>query len=189
MKKERVIILRTEKVQNIRNQFRIILKMWVEDFRTSLRKRGLYFSKRGDLIRARKFQSESSKYDLLEDLSILVCLFCGHRDKDMVFVPKMRQWLCLDCYAEEMYYENLRNELDISELELREFFDRLTSDEGISLSRSGSRCHEYHYSKLILDRMGIAGETQKQFFELCKHYGGYCDCEIFFNVKPRFFED
>ncbi|MFX1315894.1 MAG: DUF2695 domain-containing protein [Promethearchaeota archaeon] len=30
--------------------------------------------------------------------------------------------------------------------------------------------------------------TQDKFFELCKYYGGYCDCEIIFNAKPQLLE-
>jgi hypothetical protein len=107
----------------------------------------------------------------------------------MIFVPTMNQWWCIDCYSEYKHYEKFREKLDISEVELREFFERLMSDEGIALSHAGSRCHEYYYFKIILDRMGIMGEIQEKFFELCKYYGGYCDCEIIFNAKPRFLKD
>jgi len=37
--------------------------------------------------------------------------------------------------------------------------------------------------------MHVGEEVQKQFFELCEYYGGYCDCEIILNAKPRFFEN
>ena len=30
--------------------------------------------------------------------------------------------------------------------------------------------------------MGISDEDQEEFLEICKCYGGYCDCEIFWNA-------
>jgi len=188
MKKARAIILRTNRLRDIRNQLRVILKLWASDIRMQLMDVASSYSKQRNLSESRKVRKQISKIRLAEKLSILLCLYCGNRDKDMVFVPQMKQWLCIDCYAEILHYENLRKNLDMTEGEIREFFERLTSEEGIALSRKGLRCHEYHYSKLILDRMGIPVETQSQFFELCKYYGGYCDCEIFFNAKLRFLE-
>jgi len=189
MKKKRFIEIKNPRFVKLRNELRILLKMRLEDFRTSLRVKAMELSKKGDLVKSRQFQDESSRYDLMESLSILTCLICGHSNKNMVFAPELNQWLCIECYSEHNYYEKLRRELNISKTELREFFDRLGSEEGISVSKSGFRCQEYHFSKLILDRMGIIGNTQEKFFELCKFYGGYCDCEIIFNAKSRFLEE
>ena len=107
----------------------------------------------------------------------------------MIFVPEMRQWLCIECNTERMYFKNLRTNLKISKWQLEEFFDRLIGGEGVNISRSGAKCDGYTASKRILNEMGFNEESQKQFFELCKYYGGYCDCEIILNAEPRFFEN
>ena len=33
--------------------------------------------------------------------------------------------------------------------------------------------------------MKISKEAQDQILELCKVYGGYCDCEILMNAAPK----
>lgn len=186
MKKDRVIVLKGQMLQSLRNQLRKVLKLWLSDFQVELMKLESNFWRLGDVGNARKIQQKMKELRLKDLNSILTCPYCGRSDKNMVYISKLRQWLCIDCYAKILYHENLRKNLDITEGEIREFFERLASEEGIALSRRGSRCHEYHYSKLILDRMGIPVETQEQFFELCKYYGGYCDCEIALNVKDIF---
>ncbi len=146
------------------------------------------YSKKGDDQKSIETQRKISELNLFENLSICTCLHCGHSDKDMIYIPKMRQWLCIECNSEHVYYDKLKSEINISIEEIREFLDRLIGDEGIGLTRFGSRCHGYTYSKKILDEMGIDKETQDKFFELCKYYGGYCDCEIIFNAKSRLLE-
>jgi hypothetical protein len=124
------------------------------------------YAKQKKFSESRIIRKEISKIRIAEKFSILLCLHCGNRDKNMIFIPKMKQWLCIDCYAEILHYENLRKNLDMTKGEIREFFERLTGEEGIVISPKGSRCHEYHYSKLILDRMGILSETQERFLDL-----------------------
>jgi len=183
MKKEKVIIIKNKKIKNLRNQLRILLTLSISNHQSKLMK--LEYKNRSS-IKSKVAHQKIDKINLMEKLSILLCLHCGHRDKDMVFIPKMQQWLCIDCYAEIMHFDHLRKELDMTEREIKEFFDRLNSEEGISISKNGSKCHEYHYTKLILNRMGIQPKTQKKFLDLCRYYGGHCDCEIYFNARPRF---
>lgn len=174
MKKERAIIIKDPRLRKVRNELRTLLKLWIADIRSALLEEDSTDS-----------QKALSELYLMEIRSIVTCLFCGRSDKDMIYIPDMKQWLCIECNSERVYYEKLRNELRMDAGEIKEFLDRLMGDEGIKLSRSGSKCHGYTYSKKILDRMGIDKETQEQFFELCQYYGGYCDCEIIFNAKPR----
>lgn len=183
MKKEKTIIIKTRKIKYIRNQMRILLMLRISDYRRKLMD---LESKNWDSVESKLARQKIDKINLAEKLSIVLCLHCGNRDRDMIFIPRMQQWLCIECYNEQMYYENLRKELDMTESEIREFFERLISDEGITISQNGSQCHDYHYSKLILNRMGIPIKTQEKFFKLCKYYGGHCDCEMFFNAKSRF---
>ena len=186
MKKDRVIVLRGHFFQNLRNQLRNVLKLWLSDFQIELMKLDSNFWRLGEIVNAREIQQRMKELRLKELDSILTCPYCGRSDKNMVHISKLGQWLCIDCYAEILHYENLRKNLDMTKGEIREFFERLTGEEGIAILPRGSRCHEFHYSRLILERMGIPFGTQEQFFELCKYYGGYCDCEIALNVKDSF---
>ena len=72
----------------------------------------------------------------MRKLSICVCLHCGYSDKDMIYIPDMKQWLCIECNSERVYFKNLRDELqaDLSMDDIREFLDRLMGDEGIGLT-------------------------------------------------------
>lgn len=189
MKKERAIIIRDPKLQKIRNELRTILNLWKSDIKSSLRAKASKFSEEGNFSKSREIRKKISDINLQYQLSICACLHCGHSDKDMIFVPEMKQWLCIECNSERVYYEKLRNELPMSTDEIQEYLARLMGDEGIGLTRRGSRCDGYAASQRILDKMGIEKEVQERFFELCEYYGGYCDCEIILNAKPRFLEE
>lgn len=188
MKKERAIIIKDPRLRKARNELRILLKLWVTDKINSLLVEASMYSKRGDNQKSREIQRKISKLNLMEGLSICSCIHCGRSDKDMIFVPEWRQWLCIECNSERVHYETLRNTLPMSLEEIAEFLERLMGDEGTGLTHRGSRCNGYTASKRILDKMGIEKEVQEQFYELCKYYGGYCDCEIILNAKPRFLE-
>ena len=187
MKNEKTIIIKDPKLQMVRNGLRTILLLWKSDIVASLMDKASQSTM--DKEKSREIQNKISEINLQYNLSICVCLFCGHNDKDMIFVPEMRQWLCIECNTERMYFKNLRTNLKISKWQLEEFFDRLIGGEGVNISRSGAKCDGYTASKRILNEMGFNEESQKQFFELCKYYGGYCDCEIILNAEPRFFEN
>ena len=185
MKKEKTIIIKDPKLRNIRNELRTLLRLWVSEVESSLIKQKMSYNDRQEYT---DLQKSLSELHLLYVKSICICLFCGKNDKDMIFIPKMDQWLCLDCNLKRIHFENLRSKLQINKKELSMFFNKLISDDGISLSREGSRCNGYATSKKILDEMNIKKETQKDFFALCGYYGGHCDCEIIFNAKSRFLE-
>ncbi|MHA1454868.1 MAG: hypothetical protein ACTSR5_02625 [Promethearchaeota archaeon] len=170
---------------------RTILKLWIRDigrFLTEQQKKIAW-----DDFRYSKIQSELSELYLFEKLSICLCLHCGHRDKDMAYRPDMKQWLCVECNSEFVYYDKLKTELQMSTNEIEEFFNRLRGDKGVGmvrLPRSGIKCggDSYPLSKVILNQMGIKQEAQDQFLQLCHYYGGHCDCEIVFNALPRFLD-
>ena len=183
MKKERAIIINNPRLEKIRNELRILLKLWVADVRMSLRERS-----------GPKIQNEISALNSMESLSICCCLHCGNRDKDMIFRPDMKQWLCIECNSEFVYFAKLRKELQMDLDALSEFFQRLEGEEGVGLKKlpsSGSRCggRSYPLSRKILNGMDVKLEVQDRFLELCQHYGGFCDCEIVFNAGNRFFNE
>ena len=178
MKKERAIIIKNPQLKKIRNELRKLLKLWVSDVRISLLER---YSP----------QKEIAKLILMEGLFICSCLHCGYSDKNMIFRPDMKQWLCIECNSEFIYIAELRAGLPMDAGVLNEFFQRLSSEEGVGLrniKRSGMRCggQSYPLSKEILSRMGVKQEVQDQFLKLCQHYGGLCDCEIVLNAASVF---
>jgi len=191
MKKERAIIIKNPRLRKIRNEYRTILKLWIGDIWSSLNEQQEKLE--WDDGQYTIIQKELSKLYLFEKLSICLCLHCGRRDEDMIFRPDMKQWLCIECNNEFVYYDKLRMELQMSSGEIYEFFNRLRGDEGVGmrrLPRSGIKCggDSYPLSKVILNQMGIKKEVQDQFLQLCYYYGGHCDCEIIFNALPRFIE-
>ncbi len=187
MKKERAIIIKNPHLKKIRNELRILLKLWVSDVMNSLLQKDRFEN-------GPKFQKEISKLSLMDKLSICTCLHCGNSDKDMIYRPDMKQWLCIDCNSELVYFAKLRMDLQMDASVLDEFFQRLSGEEGVgirNIRRSGMRCggHSYPLSKTILNQMGVKQEVQDQFLKLCQHYGGHCDCEIILNAASVFLEE
>ncbi|NVM17913.1 MAG: hypothetical protein HWN80_09365 [Candidatus Lokiarchaeota archaeon] len=184
MKKERAIIIKNPRLIRIRNELRMLLKLWVSDVMNSLLQKDRFEN-------GPKFQKEISKLSLMDKLSICTCLHCGNSDKDMIYRPDMKQWLCIDCNSELVYFAKLRMELQMDASVLDEFFQRLSSEEGVgirNIRHSNIRCggQSYPLSKEILSRMGVEQGVQDQFLKLCQHYGGHCDCEIVLNAASVF---
>lgn len=44
---------------------------------------------------------------------------------------------------------------------------------------------DFKFSEQILNEMEIPKITQTKFLNYCKKNGGYCDCEILFNVEQK----
>ena len=42
--------------------------------------------------------------------------------------------------------------------------------------------HDYNAARRILDQLGLPTARVAAFLKLCAANGGYCDCEIMFNV-------
>ncbi|MFX1314278.1 MAG: DUF2695 domain-containing protein [Promethearchaeota archaeon] len=70
--------------------------------------------------------------------------------------------------------------------QIREFLNRLAGQEGCQYNGIEWRCGgpQFTYARKILSLMKVPNEEQEEFLELCKKYGGYCDCEILMNAAP-----
>ncbi len=185
MKKERAIIIKSPQLQKVRNELRSLIKLWKEDIEMSLRDKKYSYSK-NESEKSKVFHDEISRLRSAFLNSICMYRFCGNFDRDMIFVPEMKQWLCISCNSRRVYFKNLHKELElqISKEQIREFLERLSGGEGIRLSRSGSGCNGHNDSQRIMTQMGICKEVQEMFLELCDYYNGHCDCEILLNAKP-----
>ncbi len=187
MKKERAIIIKDPRLRKTRNALGTILKLWLTDIHISLVDERDYYFGRDD----KKFDEVKKKITqlkLLNRRSICTCSFCGRSDRDMIFIPDLEQWICIGCNHTRVYFRKLEENLELTRVEINQFFNLLEGEYGINLTRFGSNCHGHESSKRILAHLGVDKKTQKQFLELCEHLGGHCDCEIILNVKPHFFK-
>ena len=77
--------------------------------------------------------------------------------------------------------------ISLSKDQLREFLNRLAGEEGCQYNGIEWRCGgpQFTYAKKILTLMSIPEAEQAKVLELCKKYGGYCDCEILMNAAPK----
>ena len=77
--------------------------------------------------------------------------------------------------------------ISLTKEKIREFLARLASSEGCLYGGKGQRCGgpDFIFAKNILTSMRIDKSEQEQLLELCKEYGGYCDCEILMNAAPK----
>jgi len=78
-------------------------------------------------------------------------------------------------------------DISLTKAQIREFLNRLAGNEGCQYSGIEWRCggSQFTYAKKILSLMKIDKAEQEEFLELCKEYGGYCDCEILMNAAPK----
>ena len=78
-------------------------------------------------------------------------------------------------------------EISLAKAQIREFLNRLAGDEGCQYDGIEWRCGvpQFTYAKKILTLMKIPKAEQEKFLELCKEYGGCCDCEILMNAAPK----
>jgi len=77
--------------------------------------------------------------------------------------------------------------ISLTKAQIREFLYRLAGNEGCQYNGIQWRCGglQFIYAKKILCLMNVSKEEQDQLLELCKEYGGYCDCEILLNAAPK----
>ncbi|KKM22330.1 hypothetical protein LCGC14_1626400 [marine sediment metagenome] len=183
MKKQRVIIIKNPRLRRVRNELRSLWKSWLDDIENSLWDEFWDTAGRGDSSEASRKLSE---LHLLETKSICTCIHCGRSDKDMIYTCDWEQWLCIECNSKRVYFNNLRNGLEMGKSELNEFLVRL--EKSIKINHGGSKCNGYKNSKKILNKMGIAEEIQKNLYELLHYYGGHCDCDILINASLRMAE-
>ena len=81
--------------------------------------------------------------------------------------------------------------LSLTKAQIRGFLYRLAGEEGCQYSGLKWRCggKGYTYAKKVLNLMDIQLVEQQILFELCKKYGGNCDCEILMNAAPRLLKE
>ena len=79
------------------------------------------------------------------------------------------------------------HKISLTKAHLREFLDRLAGDEGCQYNGIEWRCGgpEFTYARKILTLMKMPIVEQEKILEICKEYGGYCDCEILMNAAPK----
>ena len=72
--------------------------------------------------------------------------------------------------------------MPLTQLQLRFFLDVL----GIKCEFGGDewKCGgpEFPYAREVLTSMKITQTDQEKILEICKEYGGHCDCEILMNA-------
>ena len=81
----------------------------------------------------------------------------------------------------------LFKDLSLTKAQIREFLNRLAGNEGCQYNGIEWRCGgpQFTYAKNILTLMKIPKAEQEKSLELCKEFGGYCDCEILMNAVPK----
>ncbi len=179
MKRRRAIVIKDPLLRKIRNGFRGLFRHWASDLGIAIN-----LSESSNTIEATKRLEEISQ---VIRRSICYCRDCGRVDEDMVYVPEMKEWICVECDSKMSYFKKVKDEIRVimSIDIINEFLDKLAGGEGIGISRHGSKCEGYTNSRLILSQMGISKEVQDKFLELCHYYGGHCDCEIILNASAR----
>jgi hypothetical protein len=188
MDKIRTISIKHERLRKIRNNLRYVIRTTAFDKRKELREQLSTFRQKkykGEITEEefwRLRREISRKGDpLIQALnkSICKCSICHSYISDMIYIPRFEKWYCVDCAEENGWAKEpeLIAKLDMSHSDIEHFLDRLR--------KRGLCKHDYRYSRMILSAMGVLGEQQEAFLELCGLYGGYCDCEILMNAAPK----
>ena len=81
----------------------------------------------------------------------------------------------------EKEQQNFLNNLPISKEIILEMFDFLHENDALK------KCnHNFDITKSFLTKKNIILEKTYNWLE---KYGGYCDCEILYNVEEKFYDD
>ena len=75
-----------------------------------------------------------------------------------------------------MEYDRPFENLALTKSQIREFLKKLSALEACR--------HNFQFAKKVLNTMKIESTEQEKLLELCKKFGGYCDCEILMNAIP-----
>jgi hypothetical protein len=179
MKKRRTIIIKNPLLRKVRNSLRGLFRLWASDLKIAI--------SLSDAAASLEAREKLSDLDLIIRRSICYCRDCGNVDEDMVYVPELAEWICINCDSKREYFKKVKDEIrkEIGINMIVEFLDNLAGAQGIDFSRFGSKCEGYTYSRLLLSQMGIPKGLQDKFLELCHYYGGHCDCEIMLNAGSR----
>lgn len=81
----------------------------------------------------------------------------------------------------------------ITKKQAKEFFKRLEGPEGCDfrkdeqgkLSWNCNNKGNYKHTTAVLGKMGVSVVEIEAFLEMCRGFGGYCDCEILFNAEEK----
>jgi len=78
--------------------------------------------------------------------------------------------------------------MSLTKLQIKEFLYRLADNEECQFNGHERRCggSQFTYARKVLRLMKVSEQEQERLLELCKEYGGYCDCEILMNAAPKF---
>jgi len=105
MKHKREVKLKDPRLRALRNNLREII--WLEWDRRACgiidAKSDVLNSKLPENEKLRLYEElvkELEHIDLIIKSSVVMCGWCRHRDKDMIYNPSNNQWFCLDCYHE-----------------------------------------------------------------------------------------
>lgn len=117
MRDKRAIIIKSPRLQKVRNNLRIILMKAVTQKLIELlheRKKievttdGVYRSTRDfspdELKQFRHLQDQENILSDLANRSICTCIACGSPDRDMVYNKAYDAWYCTECYGMERDY-------------------------------------------------------------------------------------
>ena len=114
MKDKRAIIIKSPKLQKIRNNLRDLLFQAARLKRKGVRDKGesLFFEDDGshkslydlspsELRLFRDLQNHESSITDMINRSILSCVMCGKGERDMVYNKTYDAWYCTECYGLE----------------------------------------------------------------------------------------
>ena len=110
MRDKRAIIIKSPKLQKIRNNLRVVFYQAARLKRKRFHDKGesLFFGDDGgrkslydlapsDLKLFRDFQNQESSITDMINRSILSCVTCGKGDRDMVYNKSYDAWYCTEC--------------------------------------------------------------------------------------------
>lgn len=105
MKKRKIIMLKNEKLQKIRNNLRLLLLEWLN-------------SELNKLFNEYKTTMSRDLLRKMQDLrrvgmkSICKCMTCGSSKKDMYYNQILQEWYCVDCFSinKEFYQKRMSGE-------------------------------------------------------------------------------
>ena len=114
MRDKRAIIIKSPRLQKIRNNLRLLLLKAARTERERLYKewRGFLVGSEGKrhsikefsqdkLEQFRNLQEQEEILKSISDRSICKCIACGKADRDMVYNKAYDAWYCTDCYGLE----------------------------------------------------------------------------------------
>ena len=106
MKDERKIVIRSSRLQKIRNNLREILIRAVYDEIEILRNYASLYPPPLELPPEEEvelYYLQGTKHELysLKRKSICECPICSSQDKDMVYIDFHEEWYCIECYEND----------------------------------------------------------------------------------------